>query len=69
MYKCICIVCDTELENFSNKTLHPNDGLAFYTNGHYGSTVFDPMDGSYMSIVVCDTCIKNYDYKMIEEGK
>ena len=33
-------------------------GLMFQTYGHYGTTVFDPMTGEYLEIVVCDECIK-----------
>lgn len=62
-----CIVCGKQLEHvfgpldgpdgFNNQ---PNNGLAFYTFGHYGSTVFDP-GGSYvrMEISICDACIQN----------
>ena len=40
------------------------------TYGHYGSTVFDPMDASYLEIVVCDPCLKsrmNRTYKGVNE--
>jgi hypothetical protein len=56
-----CIVCKKELRDLSSDTgedsVHPVDGLHFRTYGHYGSTVFDPMDGTYLDIVVCDECI------------
>ena len=60
-----CIVCNAELENWDEAypedepTVHPIDGTAFRTYGHYGSTVFDPMDASYMEVVVCDPCLRN----------
>jgi len=60
-----CIVCNTEVENWNiaypedSPQVHPINGTAFKTYGHYGSTVFDPMDGSYLDIVVCDSCLKN----------
>lgn len=60
-----CIVCSKELDNWdyttrSNGTkveVHPMDGLHFRTYGHYGSTIFDPMDGSYLDVAICDECI------------
>lgn len=55
-----CFSCDRELEQFewSDSDPHPSDGLHFRTYGHYGSTVFDPMDGSkFLDIVICDLCI------------
>lgn len=43
--------------------LQPMGGLHFLTYGHYGSTVFDPMDGSKLNIAVCDDCLtKNKEY-------
>ena len=58
-----CIICAAELENWGvyppNKTVvHPIGGTAFRTYGNYGSGVFDPMDASYLDIVVCDQCLK-----------
>ena len=59
-----CIVCDTEVENWdeaypdNESQIHPIGGTMFHTYGHYGSTVFDPMDGWYLLIVVCDECLK-----------
>lgn len=59
-----CIRCGKQLwqamdkegveESFVNQ---PYNGTAFYTNGHYGSTVFDEMHGETIEINVCDTCL------------
>ena len=59
--KICCCGCDKELEQFSwkgKKGYHPNGGLEFVTYGHYGSTQFDPMDGSTLRLVICDECIE-----------
>ena len=60
-----CFVCGKELENFqwdSAVEVHPSGGLAFRTYGHYGSVVFDPMDGTSLDIAICDLCVmKNLD--------
>ena len=58
-----CIVCAAEVENWDiahpdKDVVHPIGGTVFRTYGHYGSTVFDPMDASYLDIVVCDECLK-----------
>lgn len=61
---CYCIKCNKKLTNITGdleNALQPNDGLAFITYGHYGSTVFDPMNGDSMQIAVCDGCIKALD--------
>ena len=60
-----CIICAAEVENWDiaypedNPQVHPIDGTVFRTYGHYGSTVFDPMDASYLEVVVCDKCLRN----------
>ncbi|KAB8186889.1 hypothetical protein FH608_046210 [Nonomuraea phyllanthi] len=35
----------------------PSGATTFTTTGHYGSTVFDPMDGSRLDVNVCDDCL------------
>lgn len=42
-----------------DKGHQPVDGISFHTHGHYGSSVFDPMDGSYIQIAVCDKCLQS----------
>lgn len=60
-----CFCCDKELDNMHYESrnkesyvyVHPMGGLHFQTYGHYGSTVFDPMDGSSLDIAICDECV------------
>jgi hypothetical protein len=58
-----CIVCADDVENWDiaypedSAAVHPIGGTVFRTYGHYGSSVFDPMDASYLEIVVCDGCL------------
>lgn len=54
-----CIVCKTELRNIDAGDVEnqPAGGTAFQSSGHYGSTAFDPMDGTYLEINVCDGCL------------
>lgn len=58
-----CIMCSVELENwdvYPTKTVvHPIGGTVFRTYGNYGSGVFDPMDASYLEIVICNKCLKD----------
>ena len=54
-----CIVCDKVLEEaIPDSTNQPYKATTFMTKGHYGSTFFDPMDGSYLEINVCDECLE-----------
>lgn len=53
-----CIVCGVELDDVSGYQTQPYEGLSFTTQGHYGSTYFDPMDGSRLAINICDPCVK-----------
>ena len=50
-----CFVCGKELENIGRN--QPLEGTEFSTYGHYGSGVFDPMDGSELAINICNTCL------------
>lgn len=59
MSDCVCIACKKVLENIMDERgFQPARGLAFVTRGHYGSTFFDPMDGSFLEIAVCDDCVR-----------
>lgn len=54
-----CVRCDRDLYNAAPSAQNqPGEGLAFTTRGHYGSTVFDPMDGSMLELNVCDSCLR-----------
>lgn len=65
-----CFKCDKELENFEdNDIIHPIEGLHFKSYGHYGTAVFDPMDGSSIDIVICDSCLSNNVDKIYGSGK
>jgi len=37
--------------------MQPDDAVWFSAYGQYGSTVFDPCDGSQLRINVCDQCL------------
>ena len=58
-----CIVCKDELENCYPGKNQPNLALEFTTAGHYGSTEFDPMDGTRLAINVCDECLREHRAK------
>lgn len=53
-----CLVCDKTLRRaFQDYEAQPNDGVLCSTNGNYGSTIFDPMDGSELVFNICDDCL------------
>lgn len=53
-----CIVCGKELQNVDKDAENqPYEGTAFETHGHYGSTAFDPLNGSMLEINFCDDCL------------
>lgn len=59
--RCECIKCSKAMNNIADKGLQPSGGLAFSTRGHYGSTYFDPMDGTYLEIAICDECLREIE--------
>lgn len=52
-----CLVCGKQLESAWGQQNVPYRGTSFFSNGHYGSTAFDPSDGSQLQIVLCDSCL------------
>jgi hypothetical protein len=52
-----CIVCGSKLKNFGSDENYPLRGVEFVAKGHYGSTVFDPRDGSRIIVNICDKCL------------
>lgn len=53
-----CFKCEKVLEgNGSGEVNSPSGACSFTTTGHYGTTVFDPMDGSMLEINICDDCL------------
>jgi hypothetical protein len=72
-YALPCIACGAELRNVgwnqavggSDSENQPSDGTAFWSTGHYGSTFFDPMDGSQIEITVCDECLRKHTERVL----
>jgi hypothetical protein len=73
-----CIICKREVENWDEAypedalKVHPIGGTSFRTYGHYGSSVFDPMDASYIEVVFCDPCLTqhlDYTYKGVNKQR
>jgi len=65
-----CIVCQKTLKPvFENREereyCQPKNANTFHTTGTYGSTVFDPLDGSIVIVNICDLCLVAAN----EEGK
>ena len=61
-----CFRCDSPTEAAMPGTVNqPYAATAFMTQGHYGSTVFDPMDGTWLEINICDDCLKAHSEKVL----
>jgi hypothetical protein len=53
-----CIVCGCTMARADDSyEAQPGDGVMCTTHGNYGSTVYDPMDGAYLSFNICDKCL------------
>ena len=62
-----CIACGHELKQAieSEDTNQPMRATCFTAGGQYGSTVFDPMNGDYLEINVCDTCLLQRQHRVL----
>jgi hypothetical protein len=76
-----CFKCNAKLEpaipgepgqlmddGYVPKTNQPYRGTTFHTFGHYGSTVFDPNDGTILELNICDSCLRKY-YRRVLRGR
>lgn len=53
-----CILCGFEFKQAVPGDINqPAQGVEFISYGHYGSTRFDPMDGSFLALNICDVCL------------
>lgn len=52
-----CFICGKHFEHIGSEN-QPSGGIEFTSYGHYGTTVFDPMDGTRAIINLCDRCLK-----------
>lgn len=53
-----CMVCGKKPEKvYEDHEDLPYGATLFTSHGHYGSTFFDPMDGSTIEIAICDSCL------------
>lgn len=54
-----CIICDKVVYKvFEGVENQPYEATNFQSYGQYGSTTWDPFDGSYLEINICDTCMR-----------
>ena len=60
-----CIACRKELKSvwpegdeYTASFNQPYAATTFISYGHYGSTLFDPMDGTYIELNICDECLE-----------
>lgn len=66
-YALPCIACGRQLENVTaDAGNQPYAGTAFVTHGHYGSTAYDPIDGRYLELNICDLCLVSHHDRVIE---
>lgn len=62
-----CVCCGKEMPNImERKGVQPVGGLEFHTAGHYGSTFFDPMDGTLLIVGICDECLLANSARLIK---
>lgn len=62
-----CFKCGKVLERvFKDFEDQPWGATCFYSHGQYGSTVFDPMDDSYLGIYICDECMVENAQDVVE---
>lgn len=65
-----CIVCGVTPEPVEPGSNQPYAATEFQTFGHYGSTVFDPMDSDEaLTINVCDACLSERSSRVVKRER
>ena len=64
-----CFKCNNMLTPVQGDSEQSYDSVMFYSHGTYGSRVFDPMDGTYLLINICDRCLKRPRQDVIVVGR
>lgn len=58
-YALPCLVCGRALKNVQEDVDNqPDAGIYLTSQGNYGSTVWDPMDGLFLEFALCDECLR-----------
>ena len=53
-----CFSCGKQLASVGLGTVNqPYRATTFISYGQYGSTAYDPLDGSHIEINICDECL------------
>lgn len=64
-----CFCCNKKLTPaLSEEENQPYNGTKFFSYGHYGSTYFDPMDGSCLEINICDQCLREKEKNILRKS-
>jgi hypothetical protein len=72
----LCFICSKQIESWHSELCHFSNnpgnycpgGTHFTSTGNYGSTVYDPMDGHKIHIIVCDDCFKQNLNRIYEKS-
>lgn len=55
-----CLKCGRALPAvMEDVTNQPHGGTVFTSPGQYGSTLFDPMNGEFLEVNICDECLED----------
>lgn len=66
-----CIICGIKLYRENEDYIaQPRNGVVCSTHGNYGSTAYDPLDGTSLVFNICDPCLRmTRDNKMLFERR
>ncbi|PJM80114.1 hypothetical protein [Bifidobacterium scaligerum] len=77
-FKLVCLICgksisllDADLfdEDSNDKSFLPNGAMELCSYGHYGTTFFDPCDGTQVAALICDECMEERSSRLLYINK
>ncbi|WP_146194738.1 hypothetical protein [Bifidobacterium callitrichidarum] len=56
---------DLFTKNLIDRSFLPNADMELYSYGHYGTTFFDPCDGTQVATLICDECMEERSSRLL----
>ncbi|NMM98074.1 hypothetical protein G1C97_1023 [Bifidobacterium sp. DSM 109959] len=77
-FELTCLICgkaisllDADLfaEDSNDRSFLPNGAMELCSYGHYGTTFFDPCDGTQVAALICDECMEERSSRLLYVNK
>ncbi|MBW3090723.1 hypothetical protein [Bifidobacterium miconisargentati] len=73
-FELTCLICgktislieaDLFAQDLTDRSFLPNGAMELCSYGHYGTTFFDPCDGTQVAALICDECMEEHSNRLL----